>query len=184
MKMSAFDTFRDIASSHGVVFYYEGEFSANVIAAMGDAVKNKIEQDADGSKKKRKIFSTFIEMAQNVAHYAPGASESASAGYGALAVGKAGERYYIASGNYVEARHVARMREKLDPLRSMTLDEIKQAYRAQLRNDEHTQDAVSKGAGLGFLTVARDAAEPIEFSITESTEHNGLFAYFFLRAVI
>jgi hypothetical protein len=182
--MTAFDTFREYANEHGVVFYYEGEFSSNVIAAIGDAVKNKIEQDPDASKKKRKIFSTFIEMAQNVAHYASGTEDESKPGSGALAVGKSGDRYFIASGNYVESRHVARMKEKLEPLRSMTLDEIKQAYKVQLRNDEHERDGVSKGAGLGFLTVARDAAEPIEFSITETTEFKGLFAYFFLRATI
>jgi hypothetical protein len=184
MKLSAFDMFRDYASDHGVVFYYEGEFSPNVIAAMGDAVKNRIEQDPGADKKKRKIFSTFIEMAQNVAFYAPGVEGNAKPGHGALAVGKLNDCYYIVSGNYVESKHIQRMKEKLEPLRSMTLDEIKQAYRAQLRNDEHENDTVSKGAGLGFLTLARDAAAPIEFSITETTEHGGLFAYFFLRATI
>jgi hypothetical protein len=184
MKSSAFEMFRDYANDHGVVFFYEGEFSPNVIAAMGDAVRNKIEQDPEASKKKRKVFSTFIEMAQNVAFYAPGVEGEATPGFGSLAVGKFADLYFIVSGNYVESKHVARMKEKLDPLRGMTLDEIKSAYRTQLRNDEHAQDEVSKGAGLGFLTVARDASEPIEYSITETTEMGGKFAYFFLRATI
>ncbi len=184
MRMSTFEIFRENADRQGVVFFYEGQFSPNVIAAMGDAVKHKIEQDVDGSRKVRKIFSTFIEMAQNIAHYAPVGGDQNEVGSGALAVGKVDGRFYVASGNHIDARHVPRLREKLEPLRSMTLEEIKLAYRAQLRNEGHAEDTVSKGAGLGFLTVARDAAEPIEFSITETTEQGGRFAYFFLRAII
>lgn len=64
----------------------------------------------------------------------------------------------------------------------MSQEEIKQAYRAQLRNEE--QDGVSKGAGLGALTIARDASPPIDYSIVETTEKGGLYAYFYLHAVI
>jgi hypothetical protein len=43
----------------------------------------------------------------------------------------------------------------------MSLEEIKEAYRQTLRAD--TPDE-SKGAGLGFLTMARDASAPLEFA--------------------
>lgn len=187
MNLRKFEQFKEMASDEGVIFYYEGEFTENVVAAMGDAIKNRLECDPDAQKKKRKIFSTFIEMAQNVAHYslAPeGASYECSKGCGAVAIGKLAARYFIASSNVVAIEHVPRMREKLEPLRNMTLDEIKAAYKAQLRNSDHDQDEVSKGAGLGFLTVARDASEPIDYSIIETTENGGKTGYFFLRAII
>lgn len=187
MNLRKFEQFKDLASGEGVIFYYEGEFTQNVVAAMGDAVKNHLECDPDAQKKKRKIFSTFVEMAQNVAHYSlvpPTDMPECSRGCGAVAIGKQDSRYFIASSNFVAVEHVPRMREKLEPLRNMTLDEIKAAYRAQLRNAEHANDEVSKGAGLGFLTVARDASEPIDYSIVETTENGGKAAYFFLRATI
>ncbi len=43
----------------------------------------------------------------------------------------------------------------------MTLDEIKQAYKQTLRAEAPEG---SKGAGLGFLTMARDASAPLEYN--------------------
>lgn len=81
---------------------------------------------------------------------------------------------------------VPRLHERLQPLRRMSLDEIKSAYRAQLRNEEHADDATSKGAGLGFLTVARDATEPIEYSIVYSSNSDASEgrADLYLKAII
>lgn len=188
MNLRKFEQFQDLANSEGVIFYYEGEFTQNVVAAMADALKNRLENDPDAQKKKRKIFSTFVEMAQNVTHYSLPPLEDVTSecghGCGAVAIGKHENRYFIASGNSVALEHVPRMREKLEPLRRMTLDEIKAAYKVQLRNTEHASDEVSRGAGLGFLTVAKDASEPIDYSIVETTENGGKAAYFFLRATI
>jgi len=67
----------------------------------------------------------------------------------------------------------------------MSLDEIKQAYRQQLKNDHHQQqNPSSKGAGLGFLTLARDACQPIEYAIAPVPEAANDLAYFYLTAVI
>lgn len=185
MNLSKFEQFREHASGEGVLFYYEGEFTANITAAMGDAVKSRLESEPDAQSKKRKIFSAFIEMAQNVAHYSIHARSRTNGGAcGALAIGKHDGAYFVTSGNFVANENVARLREKLEPLRSMTLKEIKAAYKVQLRNEEHAGDPVSKGAGLGFLTVARDASAPIDYSIIETTEDGGQTAYFFLRATI
>ena len=49
--------------------------------------------------------------------------------------------------------------------------------RHQLRNET---EATSKGAGLGFLTVARDASEPIEFHFDDQPD--GKTAMFYLKA--
>lgn len=69
---------------------------------------------------------------------------------------------------------------KLGALRNMTLDEIKQAYRQTLR--EETPEG-SKGAGMGFLTLARDARQPLEFDF--DTQHeSGDSPVFYLKAAI
>jgi hypothetical protein len=71
------------------------------------------------------------------------------------------------------------LREKLEPLRSMTLDEIKRAYQETLRAE---LPEGSKGAGLGFLTVARDASEPLEFEFAGLENHDDMM--FYLKAIV
>lgn len=183
MRLENFSDFCNLASNNGILFYYTGEFSQNVIGAMSDSLKQQLDSVGVSGPARRKVFSTFVEMAQNIMHYADG--EAVAAGrLGALAVGRHEERFFVMCGNPVKIEHVERIRNKLEPLRIMNLDEIKAAYRQQLRNDEHDKDAISRGAGLGFLTVARESAEPLEYQIVFSSQRNDGHAEFYLRATI
>lgn len=187
MQIDLFNAFRDSAADNGILFYYTGAFSQNVVAAIGDTLKARLDAVGASQSARRKVFSTFVEMAQNILHYAHPAETAGDAKQGALAVGRDGERFFVVCGNPIRLEHVPRLQEKLEPLRRMTVDEIKAAYREQLRNEDHARDGVSKGAGLGFLTVAREAAAPIDYHIAFSPENaNGCQgrADFYLRAVI
>lgn len=183
MNLTHFADFCEKAVQDGVLFYYKGEFSQNVIATMSDTLKQRLDAVGVSGPARRKLFSSFVEMSQNIMHYADvGAGNGSKTGV--LAVGKNGDvRYWIVAGNPVRVEHVERIKQKVEPLRSMTVDEIKAAYREQLRNDEHEKDAISRGAGLGFLTVAREASEPLEYQIVfRSGEQE--YADFYLRASI
>lgn len=183
MRLDNFSNFCDLAATSGILFYYTGEFSQNVIGAMGDALKEQLDAASVSGPARRKLFSTFVEMAQNIMHYA---NEEAAGGLklGALAVSCNAGKFYVMCGNPVRLEHVERLRARLEPLRTMSLDEIKAAYREQLRNEAHDQDTVSRGSGLGFLTVARESTEPIEYQIVVSSQRDDGYAEFYLRAAI
>jgi len=182
MNLTSFSDFCAQAVKEGMLFYYTGEYSKNVIGAMSDTLRHRLESTSLSAPARRKIFSTFVEMSQNIMHYVDPGEDGVKVG--ALAVGCSGGKYYVMCGNPVRVEYVERVKEKVEPLRTMTIEEIKSAYRAQLRNDEHEQeDTLSKGAGLGFLTVARDASEPIEYQIVFRSERQD-YAEFYLRAAI
>ena len=185
MQLDLFNAFCNNADCNGVLFYYNGMLSQNVIATIGDALRQRLESQEAGSQKTRKLFSSYVEIVQNALHY----SHPSSAFHGektvAVAMGKTADKYYIVCGNLIQKQYIDRIREKIEPLRSMSLDEIKKAYRQQLKSDTHDEDDISHGAGLGFLTVARDASEPIEYSIVVDEANNETdLAYFFLKVII
>lgn len=183
MQLDLFNVFRNSADFNGVLFYYNGSLSPNVIAAMSDTLKQRLESGDASGPKSRKLFSSFIEMVQNALHYSPAVPENNGEKIGAVAVGKKDDKFFVVCGNIVEKQYVDRIREKIEPLRSMSIDEIKKAYREQLKSD-HSGDEISKGAGLGFLTVARDASEPIEYSLLDMGGNEDKLAYFYLKATI
>lgn len=182
MQLDKFCEFCNHATSSGVLFYYTGEFSQNVIGAMSDSLKQQLDAVGASGPARRKVFSTFIEMAQNIVHYA--SDEEINSKTGAMLICHDQGKFYVMCANPVKLAHVDRLRAKLEPLRNMTLDEIKLAYKEQLRNDEHEKDSISKGAGLGFLTVARESSEPIEYQIVVSSQRSDNHAEFYLRAAI
>ncbi len=184
MSIDLFTMFREEADANGIVFYYSGELSQNVIRSMGDSLKQKLQIQDEKGARSRKVFSTFIEMIQNAMHYSPETPGSDNTKEGSILVGKNEEKYFVICANFIQRQHEARIREKIDPILKMSADEIRQAYRTQLKNDLHHNDGISKGAGLGFLTLARDSAEPIEYIIREAIGYENELSYFYLKATI
>lgn len=155
------------AGKREVILYYEGYFSQNIIAAVADAVKMRIKQAGAADTTRRRLFSTFIEMAQNIIHYSVDAyAQEHSAGFnneirhGSIYISAEDGRYHLHCANPVHADMAVQLREKLEHLRTLSGEDIKREYKKSLR-DEMAPD--SKGAGLGLLTMARDASEPLEF---------------------
>lgn len=180
--------FFSLAREHQVIFYYVGYFSQHIVAAMADAVKLQLEVSGVAGPTRRKLFSSFVEMAQNIIHYSADALTSPSqregegeVRHGAVCIRRENDGgFLLLCANRVEPRVAEDLRGKLEALRCMTLDEIKQAYRKTLR-EESPQG--SKGAGIGLLTVARDAREPLEFDF-DAAETAGGAPVFYLKAAI
>jgi len=184
MSIDLFTLFREEADANGIVFYYSGILSQNVITTMSDSLKQKLQQQDEKGARSRKVFSTFIEMVQNALHYSPEVPGSDDTKEGSILVGQSADRYFVICANYIQKQHEARIRGKIDPILKMSADEIRQAYRTQLKNDQHSDDTISKGAGLGFLTLARDSVEPIEYIIRDAIGYENELSYFYLKATI
>ena len=181
-----YGAFFDLARQHRVIFYYVGYFSQNIIAAMAEAVKLQLEVAGVAGPTRRKLFSSFVEMAQNIIHYSsdsltPGRQENNELRHGSVCIRQESDgSFLLLCANPVEPHIADDLRCKLEALREMTFDEIKQAYRQTLR--EETPQG-SKGAGIGLLTVARDAREPLEFDF-DVTDGVGQPPVFYLKAAI
>ncbi|MDY0107262.1 MAG: SiaB family protein kinase [Giesbergeria sp.] len=193
MTPPEFERFQENAHDSGVLFYYAGEFSPPVIAAAADSLKTRLATEDASGPSKRKLFSTFVEMAQNILHYAadtPADDGTPPAPRGAIAVGRAEEeapagQYWIVCSNPVDVAYVERLSSKLDAVRAMSLEQIKQSYREQLRNTDHrSTDSVSRGAGLGLLTIARDACAPLDYSFAPTADPTGRTTLFHVKACI
>jgi hypothetical protein len=187
MDIKTFGDFQSVASGAGLLYYYSGHFDEEVRRSLSASLKNRLEQESVGGMIKKKLFSSFMEMAQNVLHYGGSVemADNANTKPGAIAVGYEDNTYWIVCGNLVPVEHVSRITEKLAALKQMSVAEIKAAYREQLANDDHAAlDTVSKGAGLGLLTIARDSIHPIEYRFTSDEASEGRFAYFYIKAFV
>ena len=80
------------------------------------------------------------------------------------------------AGNLVIASDVPRMRKQLETIQAMSREELKAAYKTQLHSGP---DPHSKGAGIGFIEIARRASKPIEFDLMPI---DGDCAFFALKA--
>jgi hypothetical protein len=171
--------FYEIAQRRNLIFYHKGYFSHSIVAAMSEVVKLQLEVAGISAPTRRKIFSSFIELSHNIVHYSCDSlgdayEQDGAIREGAMCISAEGERHLMVCMNPVATVAVNELREKLEPLRNMSIEEIKQAYKISLRSET---PADSKGAGLGFLTMARDASAPLEFAFhpRDDDSHTTLF---------
>lgn len=180
-----YGAFFELARQNRVIFYYVGYFSQNIVAAMAEAVKLQLEVSGVTAPTRRKLFSSFVEMAQNIIHYSadaltPADQDERELRHGSVCISERDGQYLLLCANPIDIEVAEGLRQKLQLLRSMTLDEIKQAYKQTLRAEAPEG---SKGAGMGFLTMARDASEPLEFEF-QPLPGSGRNAVFYLKAAI
>ncbi|HEX2447368.1 MAG TPA: SiaB family protein kinase [Methyloceanibacter sp.] len=98
--------------------------------------------------------------------------------YGILTIGREGSDYVVCAGNLIERADIDRLNAKLSRIRDMSKDELKVLYKEQLRAEP---EMGSKGAGLGFMEIARRASKPLEFDFTQVDANHSFFA---LKATI
>src|ERR1700744_1385731 len=132
--------FFDLAQRRNVLFYHKGFFSHNIVAAMGEVVKLQLEVAGVSGPTRRKLFSSFIELSQNIVHYSSSALEAGGDGSGeiregAVCISKHGEHHVMLCVNPIATAEVEGLRNRLEPLRKMSLEEIKQAYKVTLRTN-------------------------------------------------
>lgn len=180
---------RAMLHSHGVIFAYSGYVTEPVLSGVGEALKQKLTIDDADTKTLRSVFAVFVEQMQNIIRYSaekarssppPAADDRAlrEIRYGILTIGKEGDDYVVCAGNLIERADVERLRAKLTRIRDMSKEELKALYKEQLRAEP---EVGSKGAGLGFMEIARRASKPIEFDFTDV---DGNHAFFALKATI
>ncbi|MBF0464224.1 MAG: hypothetical protein HQK88_05420 [Nitrospirae bacterium] len=162
----------------GVFLYFNGRISHDLLVQLGDTLKQELKTEDVESQTILKVFSMFIEQMQNVIHYSTSdktivTHDPAGLHVGVLAVGYDGNYYFVASGNTVATAEVSRIREKLEKISSMDKEELK-AYYKEMRKKDSPLDA--KGAGLGFIEMARKADKPLEFEFSELNDRESFFS--------
>jgi len=175
--------------SQGIIFAYSGYVTEPVLSGVGEALKQKLTIDDADTKTLRSVFAIFVEQMQNIIRYSaemahqplpPEADDVAlkEIRYGILTIGREGDDYVVCAGNLIRKADVERLEERLTRIRDMTKEELKALYKEKLRADP---EQGSKGAGLGFIEVARRATRPIEFDFADI---DGDHSFFALKATI
>jgi len=174
---------RDYMRKNEIIISYSGYITEDILLGIGTAIKQKMVMENVEKKTIKKVFSIFVEQVQNVIRYSAErvASEDDDDNelrYGVLTVGLKEGNMSVTCGNVIERKDVERLRENLTKIQGMDKKELKALWKDTLRGE--TPDG-SKGAGVGFIDIARRATEGFEFDFTDMDENN---AFFSLKASI
>ena len=163
-------------SSEREIFSYSGAVSTGIVGATGESLRARLAMLNVESQRARKIFSSFVELAYNIIHHGEpeGARDVKIVRCGSIAVWQAEQRYHLRSQSLISAVNAPPIQQRLQALRDLTPEQIRFEFRLRLTNLQYTSDdSPNGGAGLGLLTIARNAAEPIDFELSPVPSHDG-----------
>ncbi len=178
--------FREILADRGIQFCYCGYITEDILSGIGSSLKQKLAMENTNREVARAVFSLFVEQVQNVIRYSAEKKLSAADSglsdvelpFGLFSVGKKDDYYFVACGNMIPTGDVERLRGNLIKIQNMDKSELKALYKEILRGK--TPEG-SKGAGVGFIDIARRTTKGLEFDFHEI---NSEFAFFALKAYI
>jgi hypothetical protein len=160
---------RDIVSS------YTGPMTDDILSSLGNSLRTKMEFDEADSKTSRGVFSALVEQAQNIMRYsaetqAPPTghelpegqtSEDISLRFGMVLIGRVDlGAWFVSCSNVIDNSAIPRLRANISSLQGLDRKELAAMMKEQLRDGPPEG---SKGAGVGWITIARDASGGFEF---------------------
>lgn len=177
MQLKNLYYFKTELDTQGILFSFSGPISQTLLLEIGDALRGKMELNKTHPSTVLKVFSMLVEQTQNIIHYSaekrtPTQSQE-TVSDGLIVVGYEEGRYYVLCGNKVYNAKVNRITQQLTQLQHMNKDDLKQYYKEQRRKGTL---ADSKGAGLGFIELARRSVTPIEFDFQKVDDRFSFFA--------
>jgi hypothetical protein len=183
MKLKYLYKFKKELDAQNILFGFSGPLSQELFVEIGHTLRNRMKLEETSSAKVLKVFTLFVEQVQNIIHYSAERISTTQPNpvelsHGVIVIGYENEKYYVMCGNLIDSKLVDDLQKRLVTLQNMDKEELKHYYKEQ-RKKETNED--SRGAGLGFIELARKTSQPIEFEFQPIDEN---LAFFSLRTFI
>jgi hypothetical protein len=153
-----------------VLFHFAGDLADTPVERLAEEVRAALAAAAVPARVRSRLFAALVEMLQNVLHYAePEARAGGARRRADVALGLDAEGYWVRCTNAVREVHAARLRERLEALAALGPQEVTAAFRQRLDAPaERGADPLSRGAGLGLLSMARHSSAPLQYALVRA----------------
>lgn len=164
-----------ILNSENIVLIFNGIFNQESLLNLLSIMENQMMEHNLNLKKK--VFNIMVEMLQNIVkHGANGKINGQNPGI--FFINQKHNSYQLNTGNYVLNEKVNELKQKIEYVNSLTMDDLNDFYEKSLFN---FQIDSSKESGLGLIELRLKTNRKITFEITEFNE---IFSFFVLQTVV
>jgi len=161
-----------------MLIFYRGPFNNKILAGIGSYIKEILKHDPEISFK---IFSIFIELAQNIYYHSAElpATESANASkFGILIMDECDDSYEISAGNFIKNESLELIEQQCEKINSLEIEGLRQFKKEQRRMD---RKGIHGGANIGLIQVALTSANPI---MLETNPYNDNLSFMAISTTI
>ena len=167
------------------VLYYKGPFDKDILANISLQLRRRF---TDNPRTSAKLFSIFIELAQNIAYYSEEsnffydeevkkdikyADESKNNnGVGTLVIHNEDKQIILSAGNLVLTSKIKEIIAKCEQINALSSEELR-ALKKGVRSLEQTPE--QKGGNIGLIQVALKSEHPLQVESKEIDDKNSYF---------
>lgn len=156
-----------------LAFAYMGALSNHMVVSAINLIENNLAKDSSFKKLRHKLSFLMIESFQNIIRYGDEPTNKQLKYMKEMfMVRNIGGTFYIASTNLIENKKVEFVKNKLQEVNKLDVNDLNELYRKILTNNEFTN---AGGAGLGFIEMARKTQQKLEFDFVKIDEANSYF---------
>jgi len=158
-----------------VLLAYKGSITAELITNVLGVVESKLDHVISKSITKKKIYNILVESLQNLYHHVddlPELSGETDIHFGIFVISKEQEDYKIRTGNFIRNDKIKKLKERLDKIKSLSKDELKELYKFVLNNQKFSDKG---GGGLGLIDIARRTEGRVEYEFDNFDDDYSFF---------
>lgn len=177
-KLSILDYYMDFEENN-VLIYYKGPFMESILAKITEDIKMRFDNDPITSKK---VFSIFIELAQNIAHHSSERNiyvdQLRRSGNGTFQISESDTHFTLVAGNLIRNEQVAEIIDKCNVINELDVDGLRKLKR-DLRNLPRREG--HKGANIGLVDIVLKAQNPLQVEVAPI---NNELSYFIISVEV
>ncbi len=178
IQMTDLYDLREFFDQQQIMVCFNGPINAALIEEIGRALRDYLNHQQEAPSAVADIFAVYIEMTQNIRHYARHHRDLANAGNAAIVVSRDNGHYVISAGNVIRGEDGEALMARVAELASLDAKELKSAFKVQLRKPREDLDG---SAGLGLIDMARKASAPLSATVRQIDPDRSFFS---LRIVL
>ena len=147
--VEAYQKYQEL-QDEGHIFSYCGPINMVMITHLMKLTDGVLKMYGLATKQKKSIINFFIEVLQNIMYHSEPSAENKQGPDCIIMIRKNDDGFLITTGNYIPNTYIPGLRNRLDRLIPMTLDELTQQY---LRTLNEGLISPKGGAGLGLMRI-------------------------------
>lgn len=129
------------------------------------------EEDLEGRQRKR-VFSTLVELLDNVEHFSPGREVEEKYGKPFAMIRFVDRVYYLSTGNLILKSKVKLLTEKLDAVNKLDREGLKELFIKSLTAQENDTDSTGN---MGLIEMVKKSGSKLEYLFDEINEEYSFY---------
>jgi len=158
-----------------LLFNYKGNITPALITEILEKIESELGRKQEKMKIKKRVYNVLVEALQNLYHHldtTPEEELNLGDRFIIFIISKYDDLYKIITGNFIKLDKVRFLKDRIDQVNYLSVEERKSLYKLILNNQEFSEKG---GGGLGIIDIARRISTDLTYSFYKYDDEYAFF---------